>query len=324
MNLKQYEPNLYYPLFPRWTRVDLESDRKWLYKISPDILLETERVFRKLNINENNWQTVLSLKKKILDSTSSIGRDLKTTLFDTHGFILINKLPCPWFENGWAKLFYALLCLELGDLDLKRGPFYEVFDRGKDNYYDNIRYSDTNLSHGFHTDSTALELLPDIVGLMCFSPSLIGGETRLVNMNEVHEILKTQFPSLLRRLYKEMIRDRKSSIQDNSHKQELIDNRYPVFSRNSITGGITFRYMRRWIELGHQKAEINLEEEDLKALDKLEEIMNSENLVFMNKLQGGEILFFNNHIIAHDRTQYLDDPANPRLMIRAWITSKKR
>ena len=83
------------------------------------------------------------------------------------------------------------------------------------------------------------------------------------------------------------------------------------------------RYMRYWIESGHQRAGVPLSPTLRMALNALDHAMNDAPEIqrIQRTLEPGEMIWTNNHICAHDRTAFFSNPPGeaPRLKVRVWI-----
>jgi len=93
--------------------------------------------------------------------------------------------------------------------------------------------------------------------------------------------------------------------------------RFAVFS--DASDGPTLRYLRHWIERGHQRIGQSLEPLDREAFDALDAVFNDPQLRFDFAMEPGDLLIIDNHKVAHDREAYQDDPSAPRLMVRLWL-----
>ena len=60
---------------------------------------------------------------------------------------------------------------------------------------------------------------------------------------------------------------------------------------------------------------------DINALDTLDGLLESPQLAGRFKLEAGDQLWANNHIVAHNRTGYEQDPQQPRHFVRMWIST---
>ncbi len=239
-------------------------------------------------------------------------------LLDGAGATWITGLSRSRFGELEQSLFYLILGMAMDQPMGQYGRLYEVRDQG-DSYRDmSISVSQAREETNFHTDSSARDSLPDLVGLLCLQTARSGGETLISNAVAAHEILREHQPETLQLLYREYIRDIVTPSSGRALEQ-FIENRFPVFSYGLYHSGLTFRYMRYWIETGHKRAGLPLEPECVEAMNQLDAVLGSERQVVRFRLQAGDMLWVNNHIIAHNRTGYEDDPQRPRRLLRMWI-----
>ena len=80
-----------------------------------------------------------------------------------------------------------------------------------------------------------------------------------------------------------------------------------------------FRYMRFWIEKGQAKAGEPLTDQELGALDILDELISAPEQVVRFHLEAGDVLWVNNRTLAHNRSEFQDTPENMRLLHRMWL-----
>jgi alpha-ketoglutarate-dependent taurine dioxygenase len=79
--------------------------------------------------------------------------------------------------------------------------------------------------------------------------------------------------------------------------------------------------MRYWIEKGHERIGKPLESMDTDAFNALDEALSNPKFRHDFAMTPGDILFIDNHKVAHDREAYEDDPTAPRLMARLWLNA---
>ena len=96
----------------------------------------------------------------------------------------------------------------------------------------------------------------------------------------------------------------------------------PIFKFDNK--GLHFRYLRDYIDPGHQIAGQPLTPQQIEALDIVDNLLQDENLMVELDMEAGHMQFVNNHRIVHGRTAFedYDDPRKKRVMLRTWI--KKR
>jgi hypothetical protein len=99
---------------------------------------------------------------------------------------------------------------------------------------------------------------------------------------------------------------------------------FPVISCDN--GEVIFRYLRFWIEAGHDKAGRPLTAAQAAALNLLDEILNRCDLRVEFDLRKGDMYFINNRWILHNRTAFEDHPAAERRrhLIRLWLLAHRQ
>src|SRR5262249_43980424 len=87
-----------------------------------------------------------------------------------------------------------------------------------------------------------------------------------------------------------------------------------------------FRYLRYWIEAGHEKAGEPLSSDRREALDRLDEVLNRPALRAEFALEPGQVFFINNRWILHNRTTFEDhpEPERRRHLVRLWLEAGRR
>lgn len=93
----------------------------------------------------------------------------------------------------------------------------------------------------------------------------------------------------------------------------------PIFSFNN--GKLSCRYLRQYIELGHEMQSLPLSRIEVEALDTLDHIMQDPELRLDMMLEPGDIQFANNYAVMHSRTQFEDHHKSclRRKMRRLWL-----
>lgn len=247
------------------------------------------------------FQATKLLQSDVKEWIIHLKKIIDTSIF----FCLIRGWGISEWDGKKLRIFYLWICEQIGNLDYERGPFYEVFDRWWE-YSIHQRYSDTRLSLGYHTDSTQKDNLPKYIGLLCIQQSEIWGESKLINMVNIYKRMIQENPIILSVLETWFFRDSKNH-----------ENSYPIFQW--IDDRLIFRYMRRWIEVWYETLGTPLSIQKVSAIDYLDDILSQESLAMQFKIKEGDILLFDNTILAHDRTEFSDKDTSQRLLVRSWI-----
>lgn len=306
---------------PTWGRQDLETNPHWKLTL-PDSILSSVLVLNHwLEARGYTWQSpeARGMRIKNLDLLANI---IRYHLTRTTGVVLLSGFNVADYGESAGRLLLSQLGYALGTVLDKRGILYDVCDRGQDHRQDNVLFSSTCTSPGYHTDSTDADLMPGIVSLFCLRTARTGGVNRLANAFTAYQHLLRSQPEVLRRLCQDYIRDKiiVDEIGTRSHADRL-RNSFPVFEWGRWYPGLTCRYMRYWIEAGHNKAGLPLTDAEMFALDQFEAILNQEDMAYELQLHPGDMIFLNNHLVVHDRTEYLDweEPEQKRHLIRMWV-----
>jgi hypothetical protein len=221
----------------------------------------------------------------------------------------------PQISDDLLSLLYLAIGLRLGrPLDVY-GRLYDVIDRGGSYRTQAIPVSQTKSRTGVHTDSSNLKTWPSTIGLVCIRPSVSGGASRIVSAERVYALLRASSPQHCRVLGEDFIRDVVTPGSDRG-LDAVRNNAFPIFSGQD---DVRFRYMRFWIERGHQRAGVPLSHAQIAALDALDSLLEDTSLQFGFRLEARQMLFLDNTRVAHDRDSYQDTPAQPRHLQRLWL-----
>ena len=196
---------------------------------------------------------------------------------------------------------------------------YDVRNTGQ-NVYQGARFSVTNSESSFHTDNSFGLSVVDYVGLLCLQSALEGGVSQMVNGFAVAEELEKRSPESMTVLQQEFHFDRRGGILPG----EAPTVAFPVLERRS--NDWLCRYLRFWIEAGHQKAMRPLTGDQLQALDELDAVLAKPELRVEFELRPGDVYFLNNRWIFHNRTAFADheDPEQRRHLVRLWLEAFPR
>lgn len=287
-----------------WTRADMLRSSQWQLTIPAVVFQEFHRASADPSAG--------------LQHLDQLARTIQKELFDGSGIVLLRGVPLN-FSELVCRNFYLALGQRIGKPIDRYGLVYDVTDLGRSYQTSRIPISQTNAETSFHTDSSAIDCLPDVVGLMCLRPALSGGESQVVSVPAVYQRLAASDPKAISLLHQDYIRDIVTPGSAFS-LENLRKNQFPIFSHQGRRG-LTFRYMRYWIERGHQKAGALLDAAQTAAFDALDRTLCAEDLVLQFKLEARNILWVNNFKVAHNRTNYqdYDEPDQKRLLLRMWL-----
>ncbi len=176
-----------------------------------------------------------------------------------------------------------------------------------------LRYHQTNLGGSIHSDGPQLSSPPRYIIMACEKNSLKGGETILVNTLKIYNFLKKKNPGILKILKKNFYFERRGF--NFSNKNVFLK---PIFFKSEKK--FIFRYLRDYIEKGYQIKKNTISKNQLKAFNYLDKLLSDKKFYKKTKLNRGDLVVLNNHILAHGRTAFkIQSKKNIRKLYRIWI-----
>ena len=191
---------------------------------------------------------------------------------------------------------------------------YDVRDTGR-SVSEGARFSVTNYESTFHTDASFEDGVVDYAGLLCVQTAKVGGLSQLVSGYSAAAELALACPAAIEVLMRPFHVDRRGGVRPG----ETPTTQRPVLARHN--NEMVYRYLRTWIEAGHDKAGVPLASDQLQALDALDETLERGDLRVEFMLRPGDMLFINNRWLLHNRTAFEDHaaPAQRRHYVRLWL-----
>ena len=300
-----------------WNAGSLEKRRSWKHTLPRQVIDEFSAY-----IDQHPDQPA-DPRPEVLDGLRmphliAFGRRIRGALLRGDGVAWIKGMGSAGFNRAARRLFSLALGASMGRVMDEYGYLYPGEDRGVDYRKEPVPVSMTGEATGFHTDSSSIDALPDIVGLLCEEPSRAGGESLVTNALNVYQYLRTADRTKLEVLSGDFTRDVVTPGRERSDAN-LLRNAFPIFSPGLGPKGRTFRYMRYWIEKGHEQVNKPLTPEQTGAMDLLDHLLTSPENCVRLRLEEGDMLLTNNRSVAHARERYVDTPGNTRRLQRIWI-----
>jgi alpha-ketoglutarate-dependent taurine dioxygenase len=299
-----------------WSAAAADSPASWRPTLSSSLLASLHETILDMRSRPRPILTLQSHQEPCAADAAEL-RAALTILERGHGFVVLGVLPLERYSVEEATAAYWLLGQLLGEpivQNVQGTLLYDVCDTGQDVRY-GARFSVTNAESSFHTDNSFGEQIADYVGLLCLKTARAGGLSQIVSGHAVHERLRREAPDVLRILAQPFHVDRRGG----AHPGESSTVRYPVMSGEG--DGLVCRYLRYWIEAGHEKAGEPLTTDQRRALDTLDVVLGDPKLRIEFDLHPGEMLFVNNRWIFHNRTAFDDhaEPERKRHLVRLWL-----
>jgi alpha-ketoglutarate-dependent taurine dioxygenase len=233
------------------------------------------------------------------------------------GFVILGGIPLERHTPTEVTALYWLTGQALGEpfaQNVEGVRLYDVRDTGKD-LSQGARFSVTSYESSFHTDNSFGETVVDYVGLLCLQTAKAGGTSQVISGLTAYQELRAQHPEALALLCAPFHVDRRGGIRAG----EAPTVQQPVIDVNGDE--LLYRYLRYWIEAGHQKVNEPLTPAQVAALDTLDAVLKRPELRVDFELRPGDMYFLNNRWLLHNRTAFDDhvEPERRRHLVRLWL-----
>jgi len=288
-----------------WRGADIREGTDWLYVLSASDQVELDAAL--LHVKESGFQFPSFGKQDFpLPVLSECLQHIAESLELGYGFALLRGVPVERYSAADIRTVYYGLGLHLG-LPVPQNPEGDllgtVMNVGDINDK-NTRVYQTNAYLPYHTDPS------DVVGLMCLQRARVGGLSSLVSVASVYNSMLAECPEYLGLFYRQVYY---------AHMGEDLPSLTPLFSY--YDGKFTCRYLRQYIELGHEVMGLPLSRVECEALDRFDAIAQDPALRLDMMLEPGDLQFANNYMVLHSRTGFEDFEAvdKRRHMLRLWL-----
>ena len=293
-----------------WDKTLTNKKQKFVADLNPGTVAELIKRRNELdNLNEND---LLLLKNEILE--------FKKKILDGFGLFIINGACLKDFSLKEKISIYTLIAEILGELiiqNIKQEKIVEIKDVGK-SMQTGGRYHETKEGGSHHTDSPQWKDVPDYLGLFCVHNAKKGGTNLFLSAYTIHNRILKGRKDLLNILYEKFHFDKRGEFKEGESSTVF----EPIFKFKD--GKLYFRYLRNYIDAGHDIQNQPLSESQKEALTYLDNSMLEEDMIMSYDLKPDDMVFSDNHWIIHGRTAFedFDDPNLKRLMLRTWIKDK--
>jgi hypothetical protein len=299
-----------------WTRRQLISRSSLWFTVLPRTfkpeLLDLSRVLAR---SGQSYESVARMKWPVTE-LQLFGEHLQTELVGGSGLVYVAGLCSPEMDVPDEVLRWAYLLLGL-QLGVPVSPSTLLLDITSQNTCSrpmDILGRSTQSETAFHTDSGPDGGVPDLVGTLCLRPARQGGEYQVSSALRARDALWERCRNLLEELYLPQIRESEAGVGPNYNIR-------PVFSNQRGLLGMRFDYARSGIELGHRLAEQPLRPRQQRAFDLLDQALSDPSGWVQFQMKRGDMLFVNNHLVAHNRRPFDDSgPEGRRRVVRMWLS----
>jgi alpha-ketoglutarate-dependent taurine dioxygenase len=302
-----------------WRAETIDASSSWYYRLTDDCLACLDRAVEDLRREPRDAATIPA-GEYALPAESDFVRQVSVALEHGRGFAVIDGLPFECLTKAEATAAYWIVGHWLGvpfAQNVQGTLLYDVRDTGRD-LSQGARFSVTNYESSFHTDNSFGAEILDYVGLLCLQPAKAGGLSQVLSGFAVLEELRNKHPDVLAALSQPWHVDRRGGLQPG----ESPTARIPIIQEQGPD--LLVRYLRYWIEVGHEKAEQPLTAAQKHALDLFDGVLRQRDLAAEFMLRPGQMFFMNNRWLLHNRTAFEDYPEfeRRRHYVRLWLKAR--
>ena len=286
------------------------SDKKEQFVVHLDSEIIQELTERRNELDSINKNDLPLFKKKILNFRNE-------RLLDGVGLFVIDGICMESFSVKEKTSIYTLASKILGELiiqNIKQEKIVEIKDIGK-SMKTGGRYHETKEGGSHHTDSPQWKNVPDYLGLFCVHNAKKGGTNLFLSAYTIHNRILQERKDLLDIFYEKFYFDKRGEFKDGESPTVF----QPIFELKNKK--LFFRYLRNYIDAGHDIQNQPLSQPQKDALTYLDNLMRMEDITLKYDLKPGDMVFSDNHRVVHGRTSFedYDDENLKRFMLRTWI-----
>jgi len=299
-----------------WRTATVDDRSSWYYPLPERFLAALDETIRQLR-REPLPTTELRVSETPCGCCVGDLQPVRAALEAGRGFAILEGPVGHNYTVAEQEVTYWLVGQLLGRpfaQNVQGTLLYDVRDTGQDVRY-GARFSVTNAETGFHTDNSFGETVLDYVGLLCIHTAKSGGCNQLVSGYSLHNELLAKYPEQLEVLYQPFHVDRRGGLRPGDPPTIMV----PILQWAGHE--LVCRYLRYWIEAGHEKAAQPLTAAQKKALEVLEEVVHDPVLQVEFSLKPGDMCFINNRWLLHNRKAFEDhfEPDRRRHYVRLWL-----
>ncbi len=290
-----------------WTAATIDEPARWYHPLPK----ACRSIFEKVRGTQR--PPVLLTEADRLACVHAL-RSVHEVLEDGRGFAIVESPPLAAED---ATLLYWIVGQGLGRpfaQNVQGTMLYDVRDTGQQ-LSEGARFSVTSYESSFHTDNSFGADVLDYVGLLCLCTAKSGGRSQVLSGYAAHNELHVRAPEVLKTLYQPFQVDRRGGVREGESPTVPV----PIIQANGE--GLLVRYLRYWIEAGHEKLRHPLTAAQKNALDTLDACLNRPELRVEFDLKPGDMYFINNRWTLHNRTAFQDhpEPDRRRHLVRLWL-----
>lgn len=299
-----------------WTASSIDDRASWYHPL-PECFLHALEEVGKDPRRSRRPLTETRLPDSVRAECACALQPVHTALEAGRGFAVIEEPVGEPLSAEDAKILYWIVGQGLGrpaEQNIQGTLLYDVRDTGQE-LSQGARFSVTKYESSFHTDNSFGTEVVDYVGLLCLQNARAGGRSQVLSGYSLYGELLAHHPDVVAILSQPFHIDRRGGVREG----ETPTVQFPILQRDGRE--LFVRYLRYWIEAGHEKAGEPLGATRVRALDVLDEFLRRRDLRVEFDLKPGQMFVLNNRWILHNRTAFEDhaEPERRRHLVRLWL-----
>lgn len=288
-----------------WVGADFETDHSWLHVLTPGAVAAIDAALAGLAAKGLRFPRFTREDFPLGELEPELARCAEE-LENGRGFCLLRGLPIERYTDEQIDTLYFGIGLHLGQPvgQNPRGDLIGKVMAVGDVTKKETRVYETNLYLPYHSDPS------DVVGLLSVRRAREGGLSSLISVAAIYNEILTNHREYLGLYYR---------LWYFSHLCEDTPSLSPIFSVNE--GKLSCRYLRQYLELGHEIMGQPLSKVEIEALDLFDAVISMKSLRLDMMLEPGDLQFANNYAVLHSRNAFddHDEPEKRRKLLRLWL-----
>ena len=249
-----------------WNKTLMDKKQQFVVELSSEIIEEI--IKRRNELDKLNENDLPLLKNKILDFRKEI-------LLDGVGLFIIDGACLKNFALKEKISIYTLIVKILGELmiqNIRQEKIVEIKDVGK-SMKTGGRYHETREGGSNHTDSPQWDDVPDYLSMLCVNNAKKGGTNLFLSAYTIHNRIFKERKDLLHTFYEKFHFDKRGEFKDGESPTVF----EPIFELKNER--LNFRYLRNYIDAGHDIQNQPLSESQKDALAYLDNLMHRDEMI---------------------------------------------
>lgn len=288
-----------------WVAADFDHDHSWIHPLTPAQIDAIDAALAGLGAKGLAFPNFRREDFPLGDLEPELAR-LADDLENGRGFRVLRGLPVERYTDVQINTIYFGIGLHLGEPvgQTPRGELIgEVMAVG-DPTKKETRVYETNLYLPYHSDPS------DVVALLSIRKAREGGLSSLISVASIYNEILANHRHYLGLYYRRWYF---------AHLCEPMPSLSPIFSVHD--GKLSCRYLRQYLELGHEIMNQPLSTVEVEALDLFDQIIATPRMRLDMMLEPGDLQFANNYAVLHSRNAFQDDddPEERRKLLRLWL-----